>query len=83
MRRIKDEAGTEDEPGTAGGDAPAGSGRKNALQISRSMDVSPTTVREYMKKWGLDDKGGKKQGKYPPQLIAEWDRLHERYGKNV
>ena len=56
---------------------------KNALQISRSMDVSPTTVREYMKKWGLDDKGGKKQGKYPPQLIAEWDRLHKRYGKNV
>ena len=56
---------------------------KNALQISRSMDVSPTTVREYMKKWGLDDKGGKKREKPPPQLIAEWDRLHERYGKNV
>ena len=25
---------------------------KNALQISRSMDVSPTTVREYMRKGG-------------------------------
>ena len=37
---------------------------KNALQISRSMDVSPTTVREYMKKWAWMTKEGK-TGKIP------------------
>lgn len=36
-----------------------------------------------MKKWGLDDKGGKKQGKYPPQLIAEGTDYMKGYGKNV
>ena len=59
MRRIKDEAGTEDELGQLEEMHQLALEGKNALQISRSMDVSPTTVREYMKKWGLDDKGGK------------------------
>ena len=52
---------------------------KNALQISKIIDVSPTTAREYIKKWGLDTKE-KKGSKYSPKALEEWDRLHEKYG---
>ena len=27
---------------------------RNALQISKEVDTSPGTVREYMRKWGID-----------------------------
>ena len=51
MRRIKDEAGTEDEPGTAGGDAPAGSGREERaadLQEHGSVSYDSQVVHEEM-----------------------------------
>ena len=54
---------------------------RNALQISKEVDTSPGTVREYMRKWGIDYRGDKIKGSFTPKLLAEWDRLHERYGK--
>ena len=46
---------------------------KSALQISKVVGTSPTTVRDYMKKWGIDYRVDKKEGCYPPKLLAEWD----------
>ena len=54
---------------------------RNALQISKEIDTSPGTVREYIRKWGLDHKEETKKSGIPPALLEEGDRLHERYGK--
>lgn len=53
---------------------------KSALQISKVVGASPATVRSYMQKWGIDYRVDKKEGNFPPNLLAEWDKLHERYG---
>lgn len=53
---------------------------KTAAQIGREIDTSAGTVRRYMRDWGIDYKE-KKSRTYPLELLQEWDRLHERYGK--
>ena len=44
---------------------------RNALQISKEIDTSPGTVREYIRKWGLDHKEETKKSGIPPIRYKE------------
>lgn len=49
--------------------------------IANDMEISVrTVVRIRNKYWPEKEPDIKKQHQFPPELIAEWDKIHKKYG---